>query len=49
MSTSLRIVKYSEKSVAVFGETKAIKEQLKTLGGRFNRGLMDPAVNAEQP
>lgn len=49
MSASLRIVKYSEKSVAVFGETKAIKEQLKTLGGRFNRGLMDPASGVKAP
>jgi hypothetical protein len=33
------IVDYSEKSVAVFGETKAIKEQLAALGGRFNKYL----------
>lgn len=35
----LEIVDYSEKAVAVFGETKAIKEQLKELGGRFNPSL----------
>lgn len=35
----LEIVDYSEKAVAVFGETKAIKEQLKGLGGRFNPSL----------
>nr|DAK50201.1 MAG TPA: DNA TOPOISOMERASE I [Caudoviricetes sp.] len=35
----LEIVDYSEKAIAVFGETKAIKEQLKELGGRFNPSL----------
>lgn len=35
----LEIVDYSEKAVAVFGDTKAIKEQLKELGGRFNPSL----------
>lgn len=33
------IVDYSEKAVAIFGDTKAIKEQLSTLGGRFNMRL----------
>lgn len=33
------IVDYSEKSIAVFGDTKAIKEQLAALGGRFNKYL----------
>jgi hypothetical protein len=33
------IVSYSEKSVAIFGDTKAIKEQLAALGGRFNKYL----------
>lgn len=35
----LEVVDYSEKAVAVFGDTKAIKEQLKALGGRFNPSL----------
>lgn len=35
----LEIVDYSEKAMAVFGDTKAIKEQLKELGGRFNPSL----------
>lgn len=35
----LEMVDYSEKSIAVFGDTKAIKEQLKELGGRFNPSL----------
>lgn len=36
---SYQLVDYSEKSVALFGETKQIKDQLKELGGRFNRNL----------
>lgn len=35
----VEIVDYSEKAVAVFGDTKAIKDTLKQLGGRFNRAL----------
>lgn len=35
----LEIVDYSEKAVAVFGETMGIKEQLKALGGKFNPSL----------
>ena len=35
----LEIVDYSEKALAVFGETKEIKDQLKKLGGRFNPSL----------
>lgn len=35
----LEMVDYSEKAVAVFGDTKAVKEQLKGLGGRFNPSL----------
>ncbi|ATS11012.1 hypothetical protein CS543_09410 [Porphyromonas gingivalis] len=33
------LVEYSEKAVAVFGETRAIKEELKAMGGRFNSRL----------
>lgn len=35
----LEIVDYSEKAIAVFGNTKEIKEQLKALGGKFNPAL----------
>lgn len=38
-SAGLRIVNYSEKSVAVVGDTRKIKEQLKSIGGRFNPRL----------
>ena len=33
------IVDYSEKAIAIFGDTRAIKEDLKALGGRFNPKL----------
>lgn len=34
--SNIEIVDYSDKSIAVIGETKAIKDKLKELGGRFN-------------
>ena len=35
----LEIVDYSEKAIAVFGDTKSIKDELKALGGKFNHAL----------
>ena len=35
----IQLINYSEKAIAIVGETKAIKETLKTLGGRFNSHL----------
>lgn len=35
----LEIVDYSEKAIAVFGDTKAIKDELKSIGGKFNHSL----------
>ena len=35
----LQIIDYSEKAIAIVGETRAIKETLKSLGGRFNAHL----------
>lgn len=32
----IQIIDYSEKAIAVIGETKPIKDKLKELGGRFN-------------
>ncbi|KAJ3413749.1 Protein artemis [Chytridiales sp. JEL 0842] len=37
--SDLRLVNYSEKTVAVFGNTKACKDQLKSMGGKFNMNL----------
>lgn len=36
---SLELVSYSERSFAVFGDTKPIQAQLESLGGKFNRWL----------
>lgn len=33
------VVEYSAKAVAVFGETRAIKDELKAMGGKFNNRL----------
>lgn len=38
-ATGIHVVNYSEKAVAVLGETKAIKDTLKSMGGRFNPRL----------
>lgn len=38
----ITIVKYSEKSIALFGETKLIKDELKSIGAKFNRFLKNP-------
>ena len=35
----IQILNYSEKAIAVIGDTRAIKDTLKTLGGRFNAHL----------
>ena len=35
----LQIINYSEKAIAIVGDTRAIKDTLKSLGGRFNNHL----------
>ena len=35
----IQIINYSEKAIAIIGDTRAIKDTLKTLGGRFNAHL----------
>ena len=35
----IQLINYSEKAVAIVGDTRAIKDILKTLGGRFNAHL----------
>ena len=37
--SGVQIIDYSEKAIAVIGDTRAIKETLKSLGGRFNGRL----------
>ena len=45
-SGSLELVDYSDKALAVFGDTKTIKETLKSLGGRFNPALRRDGVKS---
>lgn len=45
----LQLVKYSAKSVALFGDTKPIKDQLKAMGGRFNPNLKHPDTGKRTP
>lgn len=40
----LEVVDYSEKAVAIFGNTKAVKEELKAAGARFNMFLIRDGV-----
>lgn len=35
-SCEIKLIDYSEKAIAIIGDTKPIKETLKALGGRFN-------------
>lgn len=39
ISRNIKVVDYSEKAIAVVGDTKLIKEELKAAGGRFNAHL----------
>lgn len=41
MSTDLIVKNYSDKSIAVYGDTKAHKDFLKEKGGKFNSSLKD--------
>lgn len=47
-SSGFKIVNYSDKSVAVFGDTKPIKDQLKHMGGRFNPFLVNPDTGKKE-
>lgn len=38
-NADIKLVDYSEKAIAIIGNTKQIKDNLKTLGGRFNMHL----------
>lgn len=43
---SLELVEYSDRSLAVFGDTKAYKEQLKSMGGKYNGYLCFDGVRS---
>lgn len=40
-NNGLRLVKYSEKAYAIFGETRPLKDKLKEIGGKFNPYLKE--------
>lgn len=44
----IKLLKYSERAIAVFGDTKPIKDKLKKLGGRFNGRLTNPETQEKQ-
>jgi hypothetical protein len=39
LASKIQIADYSAKTIAVFGETKTVKDQLKEMGGKFNKSL----------
>ena len=39
LPSDIFLIEYTDKAVAVFGDTKSIKDQLKQIGGRFNAYL----------
>ena len=43
----INILDYSEKAIVVFGETKPVKDTLKSLGGRFNFRLKHPSTGEQ--
>lgn len=43
------LIQYSEKSLALFGDTKSIKEELKRIGGRYNPHLHPFAKDQSVP
>jgi hypothetical protein len=40
-NNGLRLIKYSDKAYALFGETKPLRNQLKEIGGKFNPYLKE--------
>ena len=47
-TSKIIIVPYSEFSIAIFGDTKAIKDSLKSEGGKYNGSLRNMASNGER-
>lgn len=43
-SRGIEIVQYTERAIAVRGDTKPLKDTLKVLGGKFNARLKDPVT-----
>jgi len=45
---SVQLIEYTEKSIAVFGETEKIKDYLEKLGGKFNPGLTNKTTGSRE-
>lgn len=45
---SVQLIDYTEKSIAVFGETEKIKDYLEKLGGKFNPGLTNKTTGSRE-
>jgi hypothetical protein len=45
---SVYTVSYSEKCIAVFGQTTPIKDHLASIGGKFNPGLTNPQTKSRE-
>lgn len=43
------LIQYSEKSIAVLGNTKPFRKELYYLGGKYNRNLTDPETKEKIP
>jgi hypothetical protein len=48
-TSGVSVVSYSDKALAVFGDTKPIKDSLKEIGARFNMALTNPETGTKQP
>ena len=48
-SNGVYLVDYSNNAIAVFGNTRIIKDALKKESGRFNQNLMDPITQLKTP
>jgi hypothetical protein len=45
METKIKLVQYSDRAFALFGDTKPVKDKLMELGARFNRYLKQDGIN----
>ena len=45
----VKIVDYSAKAIAVFGDTRPFLDKFKAIGGRYNRFLTNPKTGEKQP
>lgn len=45
-SNKLEVLDYSEKSIAVFGNSTSVKEELKKMGGKYNANLKNNGETA---